>query len=428
MFGWPRCPKRPRATRRTGSRRSDVKTRYGVSPWIHQFPGSRVPDFPRFRGERTTEVAIVGGGLTGCAVAYACAVAGLKAVVIERDRIGRGSGGRGPGLLLPEPGPAFRDVVAMHGLRVARRLFESWRRGALDAAALLRREAIRCDLQPVDVVTLAARDDEKPLRREADARRDAGFDARLLTPKQLVPVARTDAAAAMRQSDAFVLDPYRACNGLARASVKRRVPIFERTAATKVRVGRHDVEIATEGGVLRAQTVVVTTGSATPEFKPLRRHFKPRNAYNVLTEAVPAAVRRQLFVPKVALADRDDPAHRVRWTADSRLVVTGADQDEVPARTRDAVLVQRTGQLMYELLTRYPAISGLRPEYGWDVPYGETADGIGYYGPHRNYPRHLFALGGRRDSATGSFLAARILLRALRGEPEKGDDVFAFTR
>ena len=42
----------------------------------------------------------------------------------------------------------------------------------------------------------------------------------------------------------------------------------------------------------------------------------------------------------------------------------------------------------------YPAISGLQPEYGWDASYGETADGLMYIGPHRNYPRHLFALGG----------------------------------
>ena len=39
-----------------------------------------------------------------------------------------------------------------------------------------------------------------------------------------------------------------------------------------------------------------------------------------------------------------------------------------------------------------------------------------YIGPHRNYPRHLFALGGAGDSVTGAFLAARILVRALQGD------------
>jgi glycine/D-amino acid oxidase-like deaminating enzyme len=90
--------------------------------------------------------------------------------------------------------------------------------------------------------------------------------------------------------------------------------------------------------------------------------------------------------------------------------------------------VQRTGQLMYELLKMYPAISGLRPEFGWDLTYGETIDGVMYVGPHRNYPHHLFALGGGRHCLTGAFLAARLLARAVAGAPAKGDEVFGWTR
>jgi glycine/D-amino acid oxidase-like deaminating enzyme len=121
------------------------------------------------------------------------------------------------------------------------------------------------------------------------------------------------------------------------------------------------------------------------------------------------------------------PPYRLRWTSDGRLLVAGADQDETPAKQRSAVLIQRTGQLMYQLLTMYQAISGLRPEYGWEMSYGETADGLMYIGPHRNYPRHLFALGSA-DSLTGAFLSARILLRALQGQPEKADQAFGWAR
>jgi glycine/D-amino acid oxidase-like deaminating enzyme len=77
---------------------------------------------------------------------------------------------------------------------------------------------------------------------------------------------------------------------------------------------------------------------------------------------------------------------------------------------------------MYELLMMYPAIAGLRPEYGWSVPSAETADRLMFIGPHRNYPRHLFALGSGGDSVTGAFLAAGILTRALIGKPATGDD------
>ena len=167
-------------------------------------------------------MVIIGGGLTGCATAYACAAAGLRPVLIERDRIGLGSAGRGAGLLLPDPDPPFRDVVAAHGLRTARRVFEAWRDGAREAAALLRRLNVRCALEPLDVLVTADREGETSLRREHDARAAAGFDLAWLAPKAVKRATNRDLPAAMRMRGAFGLDPYRACLGLAAAAAARR--------------------------------------------------------------------------------------------------------------------------------------------------------------------------------------------------------------
>jgi glycine/D-amino acid oxidase-like deaminating enzyme len=403
-----------------------MRTRYGVSPWIENVPRTRRPDLPRLRGELTTRVAIIGGGVTGCATAYACAVAGLAPILIEADRIGQGSAGRGAGLLLPEPGPSFRDLSARHGLRSARRIFESWRRASLDAAALIRRLKISCGLEPCDHVTVASREDGKVLRREYEARDAAGIEANWMTPPALRKATALEAPGGLKTGACFTLDPYRACLGLAGAAKSRGTTLFERSHVTKVRAGARHVEIVLDGGLVRAATVIVCTGIATPEFKPLRRHFKRREEYFVLTEPVPAGIRKQLAGHGVTIGDTASPRRQIRWTRDDRLLLSGAAQEETPARKRDAVLVQRTGQLMYELLMMNPAISGLQPEFGWEGSYGETADGIMYIGPHRNYPRHLFGLGG--DSLSGAFLAARVLTRAAAGQPDKHDEVFGWTR
>jgi glycine/D-amino acid oxidase-like deaminating enzyme len=204
--------------------------------------------------------------------------------------------------------------------------------------------------------------------------------------------------------------------------------IFERSHVRKVKVARRHVDVTTEGGTVRAGTVIVTTGTASPEFKQLRRHFKRREQYLVLTEPMPAAIRKQLGSRDTTFSDTRTPHHRVRWMPDDRILVGGARQDETPEKKRAAVLIQRTGQLMYELLTMFPVISGLTPEYGWELIAGETADGLMYIGPHRNHPRHLFALGSGGDSVTGAFLAARILARALQDAPDKEDAVWGFTR
>jgi glycine/D-amino acid oxidase-like deaminating enzyme len=405
-----------------------LRTRYGVSPWIELTPTSRVPDYSRLRGAHTTDVVIVGGGLTGCATAYACALAGIKTIVIEADRVGRGSAGRSAGLLLPDPGPAFRDIEQAHGLRAARTAFESWRGASLEGAALLRRLNIKCGLEPVTPLIVAARDDERMLRRELDVRVKAGAGGTWLTRPLLGKLTAPEAPAAIRLRDAFTLDPYRACLGLSAAAASRGAVIFERSRVQKVKFTRKHVDVIVDSGQVRASTVIVATGSATLEFRQLRRHFKRRESYMVLTEPMPATIRKEIGTRDTTFSDTRRPHHRVRFTADDRILVAGATQDETPERTRPSILVQRTGQLMYELLTMFPAISGLMPAYGWEVLSGETADGLMYIGPHRNYPRHLFALGGGGDSVTGAFLAARILVRALQNAAEKEDALWAFTR
>jgi glycine/D-amino acid oxidase-like deaminating enzyme len=100
----------------------------------------------------------------------------------------------------------------------------------------------------------------------------------------------------------------------------------------------------------------------------------------------------------------------------------------VPPRLRDKMIVQRTGQLMYELSTIYPDISGIMPAYGWEAPYALTAEGVPYIGAHRNFPHHLFAFGDASRSVTGAYLASRVLLRQHLGDMESTDEAFGFNR
>jgi glycine/D-amino acid oxidase-like deaminating enzyme len=113
---------------------------------------------------------------------------------------------------------------------------------------------------------------------------------------------------------------------------------------------------------------------------------------------------------------------------EDRVLFSGADQPELPARARGKALVQRTGQLMYELSVLYPEISGLQAEWSWDFTHYKSVDRLPFAGLHRNFPRHLFAIGGARHGAGFAWLAARILLRRYGGESTRSDESFGFSR
>src|SRR5262245_66227160 len=125
-----------------------MPTRYGRSPWIDQFPKSRVPQYPKHRGPLDVEVVVVGGGLAGCATAYAFAAAGVKVALFEAGRIGTGASGASSGWIGDDPGSSFADAEARLGIKDARHAWQTWRRSALDFIALIKRLDIKCHLEP----------------------------------------------------------------------------------------------------------------------------------------------------------------------------------------------------------------------------------------------------------------------------------------
>ncbi len=343
-------------------------TKYGRSPWIDQFPKSRVPSFPKHKGAQTTDVVVIGGGLTGCTTAYAFAAAGARVMLLEAQQIGRGNSGYSAGWISENPGIPFVDLEKIVGLRGARRAFHSWRRAALDFAALLRRLDVKCSLTTRPTVTVAVTPEQAArLTKEQKVRRGAGLDAPLLNARAIRSEVALDAAAGLRAKDSATLDPYRACLGLA-------------------------------------------------------------DTFLTLTSPLPAKIRQQLGRREAVVRDMAEPPHVVRWVGDDRILLSGADSAGWPPRLRDKAVVQRTGQLMYELSTLYPDISGTQPEYGWAADYARTSNGLPAIGPHRNFPHHLFAFGDASHSVTGAYLASRIILRHHFGEMDPADDVFAFHR
>ena len=407
--------------------------------FLDTFPRPRRPDYSRQRGELRVAVAIVGGGLTGCACASAFATAGVRVAVLEADRIGAGATAASVGLLRQDFDGSFRASVDLHGVKTARHLWQSCRRASLDFAAALRRLDIRADLSPQDLLILSQSSAEgarfgadaatkaSSLQREYQARRDAGIEASWLTPRAVAAEAGLAGVAAIR-SKGDVLDPYRACIGLAAAAASKGAQVYERTTARRIRAGRKSVEIKTDGGSVTADAVIIATGGLPDDLRALRRHFAPTQSYAVVTESLPAAVRKELGKRASALRDASEPPHLLRWLKQDRVLVSGADQPPVPPRLREKTIGARANRLMYELSTMYPAISGSQPAWAWDFIHYGSPDGLPVLGPHRNFPRHLFALGHGRHGAGVAWLAARVLLRDYLGEPAKGDEAFGFAR
>ncbi|MEQ1871159.1 MAG: FAD-binding oxidoreductase [Vicinamibacterales bacterium] len=406
-----------------------MPTRYGRSPWVDQYPKSRIPSYRKPKTLPQVDVAIIGGGLTGCATAYAFAAAGIKVALFEADRLGQGGTAGASGWIAGEPNADFADVEKMVGKRAARHAWQAWRRAALDFTALLRRLDVKCRLEPASALVAALNQEQAvALKREQKSRKAAGLGASLLSGRVVAAEAAIAAVAGLRGQDGVTIDPYRATLGLASAAAARGALIFEQSPVSKITFTRKYADMVTPAGPLRLQRIIVATGMPTMLFKSLRRHFWFKSAYSALTEPVPAKIRAMLGARQAVVRDLGVPPHVIRWVDGDRLMVTGADIDTPTPRLAEQAIVYRSNELMYELSTIYPDISGIMPAYGWESPYALTAERLPYLGPHRNFPFHLFAFGDSSPSVTGAYLASRVLLRHHLGENDAADDAFGFHR
>jgi glycine/D-amino acid oxidase-like deaminating enzyme len=397
--------------------------------WTSRLPDARRPRFPVHRGHAEVDVAIVGGGLVGSTAALVFASAGIRTAVFEAHRIGDQATVGAPGIVVPEPPVLLTALQAACGRRAARAVWEMHRRAAGEFLALLQRAAIRCDVAAAEVHHyLPQKDDVRELERERDLRRAMEIEGRWMPALRASAELRTAAGGSVLVKPAATFDPYRACLGLARAAAAGRALVFEKSPVTKIAPRAERVELTTPRGTVAAARVIVATGGPGRLFKPLARRFNSLLTYRVVTGPLPAALRRQLPAQSAVLREAICPGHVLRWTRDRRLLFAGIERPQLPERSRPGALVQYSAQLMYELSLLYPGLSGIQADYVWDAVISASDDGLPYIGPHRHYPRHLFALGaGRADGGT-ALLAAQALLRHHTGCAEKNDALVGFGR
>ncbi len=387
---------------------------YGHRYWSEATPLNRRPTYPVLRGEHTADVVVIGGGLTGVVAAQVLAAGGMDVVLLEADRLASGATAAGLGIISPDPAPSYRAIEADAGRRTAKRAWAETRRAALDFASAIRRVSKR-NLEPAPLIVNARTTELAALlRKEQAARKAAGFDAPWLTAAAACSEIGTATAGALRLREASVHDPVKTTLAFARAATDRGARIFERSPVRRTRFDRRSAEVHLATGRIHTRGVVVATGAPGGLFAPLKRHVRVDDAYVVVTEPLSAAMRKEVGRRQTVLAEAGPDPHWLRWLRDDRAIFAGALGRPVPARQRDKALVQRTGQLMYELSVRYPVISGLPARWSWSVPIVTTPAGLPLIGPHRNYPFHFFALASGWNGDAFAWRAARAALEHFR--------------
>lgn len=382
--------------------------------------------FPRLEADLTTDVVVVGGGISGALIANELSEHGHDVVVIEQRDIGWGSSAASTALLQYEIDTHMSDLARQFGERDAVMAYRACA-DALPALGDLAREVRDVDFGAMDSLYMASRRwHARSLRDEFTLRKRHGFDVELIERDDLLRRYGLEAPVAILSHQAARIDPYRMANRLFQRIAKAGTPVFDRTRMARFDVRRGGLDVITDqGACIRSKHLVLATGYASQRCLS-QSVASNRSSYAFISDPVAPA---DLGIWKTTLLwESARPYLYLRSTGDNRLLVGGEDDSvDLPAR-RDARVDKKAATLRRRVARHLPHLA-LTPAFAWAGTFAETKDGLPFFGPHPEHGRRvLFAMAFGGNGITYSMIGAGLLRALIERRRHPLASLFAFSR
>lgn len=349
---------------------------------------------PPLSGDLQTEVAIVGGGITGVLCAQLLHERGIPCVLLEARRIGLGTTGNSTGNLYAMPG---RHEGKLSDDALAARVWQV-RAAAVDRIeALVREGGLDCDFARRPWVLFS----EKEARHE-------GFEhVRRVAPLAGLSVRDGAGEIPFPVKTAIAIDNQAQFNPLAFVrQLARRLPpgvVFEHSAVTEIEDGP-PAKLVTASGSVTARWLILATHTPKGALK-VHTAMAPYREYAI---AAPLTDRK---LPQAIAWSVEMPRHSLRSYSvggQPHLVVLGEShktgQETDTGAFYDSVLAWARSHFGVE-----------QAAYTWSAQNYRPADGLPMIGASGIGDHVLYASGFAADGLTWAAVAAPILAARIAG-------------
>ncbi|MGO4227545.1 NAD(P)/FAD-dependent oxidoreductase [Arthrobacter sp. YAF34] len=350
------------------------------SLWLDQLDEPLTPR-PSLAGDTTTDVAIVGAGMTGLWTAYYLAVhqPDLRIVVLEREIAGFGASGRNGGWVGAGIAGSAGVYARRHGQDAVRRAILETCTTVDEIGRVIAEEGIDCGYVKAGSLAVAT---SAPQKHRMLQGIDAAVRAGTLCPGDRA-VGRTESErlvhvegweSALYTPHCAGMDPARFIRGLARACEARGVVIYEGTEVTDVAPGL----VRSHHGSVKTDAVIRATEAYTIQLPGQSRSYLPLTSLMIATEPLSAEVWEELgWTRGLTVRDLMHLFFYAQRTPDDRIAIGGRGApyalrhpiDE--RRERDAGVRAR---LIATLHAAFPAVRDAAITHHWGGPLGVPRD------------------------------------------------------
>ncbi|EXJ12463.1 NAD(P)/FAD-dependent oxidoreductase [Nitrincola nitratireducens] len=281
--------------------------------------------------ELTSDVAIIGGGITGLSTAIHLAESGVSVSLIESHDIPNGGSGRNVGLVNAGLWIPPDDIVDILGAEKGERATRILGGAPAEVFSLIDRYQIQCHATRTGTLHLAHN-----AKGELDlTRRFAQLESRG-APVEIIEDERCYQAVGTRRIRRALLDrragtvnPAAYTRGLARAALSLGVKIYTNTPATGVTRPQHDWVVTTPKGRIKASKVVMATNAYTnDDWNQVKQHFFPGYYFQVASSPLSDRLANEILPGKQGAWDTRMVLSSIRRDADGRLILGSLGQGQ----------------------------------------------------------------------------------------------------
>jgi glycine oxidase len=354
---------------------------------------------------KTAEVAIIGGGVIGLAVARALAQRGMRDVlVLERSSLGAEASSAAAGMLAPQAeadcGDDFFRLCCQ-----SRDLYPAF------AQSLNEETGINIELETSGTLYLAfTEEDESELETRYKWQARAGLEVEKLsadTAKLLEPSISGSLRAALRFPRDTQVENRRLISALAAANEALGVRVLTGVSVDSLDIKRKGVSgIQTSRGFIACEKVVIASGAWTTqilnEALPDPR-VEPVRGQMVSFDATPQIARHVIYSPRGYVVPRRDG----RLLAGSTTEHAGFDKRVTAAGVQSIVT---------SALEITPSIAALPLTSTWAGLRPRAADGLPVLGPCAEIAGVFYATGHYRNGILLTPITGELLARAIVDE------------
>lgn len=381
--------------------------------------------YPMLRHNISTEILVVGGGITGALISTSLMEKGYKVAMVDRRDIGQGSTSATTSMLQYEIDEKLFDLSGKIGEEGAAYCYKEGINAVKDLNKLVKKYAIDCGFKMKKSLYVAhSKTAAKDLLKEFDIRKKYKLGVQWLTSTQIKKEYGIVCYGGILSATAASVDAYKLAHGLIERNAGRGMQVYDQTEIKNFdTTGRYPVVTTAEGHIIRCKKIVFCNGFESTLL------LKEKVAQLIYTYAIVS--EQHVAIPKklsgTLVWDTADPYLYLRTTDDGRVLVGGEDDDFKDTIQQQNIKEKKSVLLQRKLKKMMPRIDFVE-DISWGGVFGTTKDGLPYIGASPEYKNCLWCLGFGGNGITFSAQGMKIIPDLLMGKQNKLSQYYRFGR